>query len=43
MVFQEKNLFKCLNYVEPNIAFKEAFNKLLSDINITELIEDDNE
>lgn len=43
LLFQDKNLFKCLNYVEPNIAFKEAFNKLLSDINITELIEDDNE
>lgn len=40
LLYQENDLFKCLNYVEPNKEFKEAFDKLLADINIFEIAEE---
>lgn len=32
---QEDNLLKCLNYVEPNEEFKEGYNKIFIDLEIT--------
>lgn len=41
LLYQDNNLFKCLNYIEPNLEFKQAFEKLLADINIFEAVNEE--
>ncbi|MBE6136862.1 MAG: hypothetical protein E7176_00500 [Erysipelotrichaceae bacterium] len=36
LLYQEDNLFKCLNYLEPDEKFVDAFNRLLSCLNLEE-------
>lgn len=43
LLYQENDLFKCLNYVEPNGGFKEGFNKLIEGLALKEYIEEKEE
>lgn len=43
LLYQENQLFLCLNYMEPQEPFKEAFERLLSQLELTEYKEQDKE
>jgi len=44
LLYQENDLFKCLNYIEPNEGFKEYYDKLIDGLDLKELneIKDEN-
>ncbi len=42
LLYQEPDKFKCLNYEEPKDLFKEPFDKLINDLGLSEIDNNDN-